>query len=32
MAHNHEHDHNHDEREFITLVDDQGAETLFEIL
>ena len=32
MAHNHDHDHNHDEREFITLVDDQGTETLFEIL
>ena len=32
MAHNHDHDHNHDDREFITLVDDQGAESLFEIL
>ena len=30
MAHNH--DHNHDERELITLVDEQGNETLFEIL
>ena len=32
MAHNHDHDHNHDERELITLVDEQGNETLFEIL
>ena len=32
MAHNHEHDHNHEERELITLVDDNGTETLFEIL
>ncbi|MER0124011.1 DUF1292 domain-containing protein [Streptococcus sp. ZJ100] len=31
MAHNHEHNHN-EEREFITLVDDNGNETLFEIL
>ena len=30
--HDHEHDHNHDEPELITLVDDQGNETLFEIL
>lgn len=29
MAHNHEHDHEH---EVITLVDEQGNETLFEIL
>ena len=29
MAHNHNHDHEH---EVITLVDDQGNETLFEIL
>ena len=27
MAHNHDHDHNHDERELITLVDEQGNET-----
>ena len=26
------HDHNHEERELITLVDEQGNETLFEIL
>ena len=32
MAHNHDHDHNHDDREFITLVDDQGAESLVGIL
>ena len=32
MAHNHDHDHNHDERELITLVDELGNETLFEIL
>ena len=33
MAHNHNHDHNHDhEHEVITLVDEQGNETLFEIL
>lgn len=32
MAYSHEHDHNHDEREWITLVDDQGNETLSEIL
>ncbi|MGT2910090.1 DUF1292 domain-containing protein [Streptococcus cameli] len=30
MAHDHNHDH--EEREFITLVDDNGTETLFEIL
>lgn len=33
--HNHEHDHNHDhdhEQEFITLVDEEGNEALFEIL
>ena len=31
--HTHNHDHNHEhEQEFITLVDDQGNETLFEIL
>ena len=29
MAHNHDHDHNHDERELITLVDEQGNEPLF---
>ena len=28
----HDHNHNHEERELITLVDDQGNETLFEIL
>lgn len=29
MAHNHNHDHNHDhEHEVITLVDEQGNETL----
>ena len=28
----HDHHHEHEEREFITLVDDQGNETLFEIL
>ncbi|AEF26236.1 DUF1292 domain-containing protein [Streptococcus parauberis] len=33
MAQNHEHDHDHDhEREVITLVDEQGNESLFEIL
>ena len=32
MAHNHDHDYNHDERELITLVDEQGNESLFEIL
>ena len=32
MAHNHDHEHNHDDREFIPLVADQGAESLFEIL
>ena len=33
MAHNHNNDHNHDhEHEVITLVDEQGNETLFEIL
>ncbi|MFC0234240.1 DUF1292 domain-containing protein [Vagococcus entomophilus] len=31
MAHEHHHDHDH-EHEHITLVDDQGNETLFEIL
>ncbi|EHJ52387.1 DUF1292 domain-containing protein [Streptococcus macacae] len=31
MSHNHEHDHNQ-EHELITLVDEQGNETLFEIL
>jgi len=32
-THNHEHDHNHEHaQEFITLVDDNGNETLFEIL
>ena len=30
MAHDHNHDH--EERELITLVDEQGKETLFEIL
>ena len=30
MAHDHNHDH--EERELITLVDEQGNETLFEIL
>lgn len=29
--HNHDHDHNHD-HEMITLVDDEGNETLYEIL
>lgn len=29
--HNHDH-HNHDEHEHITLIDDQGNETLYEIL
>lgn len=28
----HDHNHDHEERELITLVDDQGNETLFEIL
>ena len=28
MTHNHDHDHNHDDREFITLVDDQGTGNL----
>ena len=37
MAHEHTHDHNHDhdhdhEHEMITLVDDEGNETLYEIL
>lgn len=32
MSHNHEYDHKHEERELITLVDEQGNETLFEIL
>ena len=32
MAHNHDRDYNHDDREFISLVDDQGAESLFVIL
>lgn len=31
MSHNH-HDHNQDERELITLVDEQGDESLFEVL
>ncbi|EHJ56535.1 UPF0473 protein [Streptococcus urinalis FB127-CNA-2] len=31
MAHNHDHEHNH-EPELITLVDENGNETLFEIL
>ncbi|WP_071130584.1 DUF1292 domain-containing protein [Enterococcus timonensis] len=33
--HNHDHeghDHNHEEKEFITLVDDEGNESLYEIL
>ncbi len=30
--HDHEHDHNHDEPEINYFVDDQGNETLFEIL
>ena len=30
-THHHDHDHEH-EQEFITLVDDHGNETLFEIL
>ena len=28
----HDHNHDHEERELITLVDEQGNETLFEIL
>lgn len=33
MAHNHNHDHNHEhQHEVITLVDENGNETLFEIL
>ncbi len=33
MAHEHNHDHDHDhEHEYITLVDDQGNESLYEIL
>ena len=28
----HDHNHEHEERELITLVDEQGNETLFEIL
>ncbi|MGM0240142.1 DUF1292 domain-containing protein [Enterococcus sp. AZ103] len=37
MAHEHKHDHDHDhdhshEHEMITLVDDEGNETLYEIL
>ena len=32
MAHDQNHDHEHEERELITLVDEQGNETLFEIL
>ncbi|MBV7389519.1 DUF1292 domain-containing protein [Enterococcus alishanensis] len=35
MAHEHNHDHDHDhshEHEMITLVDDEGNETLYEIL
>lgn len=30
--HNHTHDHDHEGHEHITLVDDQGNETLYEIL
>ena len=32
MAHNHNHDHEQQDHEVITLVDEQGNETLFEIL
>lgn len=37
MAHEHHHDHDHDhdhehEHEYITLIDEEGNETLFEIL
>ncbi|MGT2846742.1 DUF1292 domain-containing protein [Streptococcus massiliensis] len=32
MAHEHNHDHDHAERDLITLVDENGNETLFEIL
>lgn len=32
MTHKHDHEHTHEERELITLVDENGAETLFEIL
>ncbi len=32
MAHTHEHDHENEEDHFITLVDDDGSESLYEIL
>ena len=32
MAHHHDHDHDHADRELITLVDEQGNESLYEIL
>lgn len=35
MGHNHDHDHNHDhenEHEYITILDEEGNESLYEIL
>ena len=31
-THDHNHDHDHEGHEHITLIDDQGNETLYEIL